>query len=248
MSTKFYTCADAIPVFLQERDIFLRETSHNAYRRSSYVLSHSIISLPSLAFLSIAFSTTTYWAVSLAGGIPGFFFFLLFIFLSFWAGSSFVTFLSGVIYNVMVGYTVVVAILAYFVLFSGFFISRDRIPPYWIWFHYASFVKYPFQGVLQNEFSDSKGCFVKGVEIFEGSPLNGVPKEMKLKLLEKMSETLGMNITASTCLTNGTDILKQSGLTDLDKWSCLWVTIAWGFFFRVLFYFTLLVGSKNKRK
>ncbi|CAH9078302.1 unnamed protein product [Cuscuta epithymum] len=248
MSTTFYTCADAIPVFLQERDIFMRETSHNAYRRSSYVLSHSIISLPSLAFLSIAFATTTYWAVGLAGGIPGFFFFLLFIFASFWAGSSFVTFLSGVIYNVMVGYTVVVAILAYFVLFSGFFISRDRIPPYWIWFHYASLVKYPFQGVLQNEFGDSKRCFVKGVEIFEGSPLNGVPKEMKLKLLEKMSETLGMNITASTCLTNGTDILKQSGLTDLDKWSCLWVTIAWGFFFRILFYFTLLVGSKNKRK
>ncbi|CAH9123050.1 unnamed protein product [Cuscuta epithymum] len=248
MSTTFYTCADAIPVFLQERDIFMRETSHNAYRRSSYVLSHSIISLPSLAFLSIAFATTTYWAVGLAGGIPGFFFFLLFIFASFWAGSSFVTFLSGVIYNVMVGYTVVVAILAYFVLFSGFFLSRDRIPPYWIWFHYASLVKYPFQGVLQNEFGDSKRCFVKGVEIFEGSPLNGVPKEMKLKLLEKMSETLGMNITASTCLTNGTDILKQSGLTDLDKWSCLWVTIAWGFFFRILFYFTLLVGSKNKRK
>ncbi|KAL1819299.1 hypothetical protein ACET3Z_014168 [Daucus carota] len=35
MSTTFYTCADALPVFLQERYIFMRETAYNAYRRSS---------------------------------------------------------------------------------------------------------------------------------------------------------------------------------------------------------------------
>ncbi|KAG2323179.1 hypothetical protein Bca52824_016392 [Brassica carinata] len=42
MSTMFYTCADALPVFLQERYIFMRETAYNAYRRSSYVLSHAV--------------------------------------------------------------------------------------------------------------------------------------------------------------------------------------------------------------
>ncbi|KAK6140324.1 hypothetical protein DH2020_025919 [Rehmannia glutinosa] len=59
--------------------------------------------------------------------------------------SSFVTFLSGIIFNLMMAYTVVVAILAYFVLFTGFFITRDRIPSYWLWFHYLSLVKYPYQ-------------------------------------------------------------------------------------------------------
>ncbi|TKY62216.1 ABC transporter G family member 2 [Spatholobus suberectus] len=68
MSTTFYTCAEAIPVFLQERYIFMRETAHNAYRRSSYVLAHAIISLPSLLFLSLAFAATTFWAVGLGGG------------------------------------------------------------------------------------------------------------------------------------------------------------------------------------
>ncbi|KAE9589264.1 hypothetical protein Lal_00000138 [Lupinus albus] len=245
MSTTYYTTADALPVFLQERYIFMRETAYNAYRRSSYLVSHALVALPALVFLSLAFAAITFWAVGLDGG---FLFYFLVILASFWAGNSFVTFLSGVVPHVMLGYTIVVAILAYFLLFSGFFINRDRIPSYWIWFHYMSLVKYPYEAVLQNEFGDPIKCFVKGVQIFDNTPLKLVPNAMKLKLLESMSNTLGMRITSSTCLTTGSDVLQQNGVTELGKWNCLWVTVAWGFFFRILFYLCLLVGSKNKRK
>ncbi|WCJ19448.1 ABC transporter G family member 2 [Euphorbia peplus] len=248
MSTTFYTCADALPVFLQERYIFMRETAHNAYRRSSYVLSHALVSLPALIFLSLSFSALTFWAVGLDGGFSGFLFYFFIIFASFWAGNSFVTFLSGVVPHVMLGYTIVVAILAYFLLFSGFFITRDRIPSYWIWFHYMSLVKYPYEAVLQNEFQDPIKCFVRGVQIFDNTPLGAVPDSTKVRLLSTISNTLGMKITSSTCLTTGTDILEQQGITDINKWGCLWITVAWGFFFRILFYFALLLGSKNKRR
>ncbi|XP_010534453.1 PREDICTED: ABC transporter G family member 16-like [Tarenaya hassleriana] len=248
MSTMFYTCAEALPVFLQERYIFMRETAHNAYRRSSYVLSHALVSLPSLVLLSLAFAVTTFWAVGLDGGGIGFLFYCLIILASFWSGNSFVTFLSGVVPHVMLGYTIVVAILAYFLLFSGFFINRDRIPPYWIWFHYMSLVKYPFEAVLQNEFSDPTECFVRGVQVFDNTPLGELPEAVKVSLLGTVSQSLGMTITSDTCLTTGADILKQQGITQLSKWNCLWVTVAWGFFFRVLFYFCLLLGSKNKRR
>ncbi|CAL0320641.1 unnamed protein product [Lupinus luteus] len=245
MSTTYYTTADALPVFLQERYIFMRETAYNAYRRSSYLVSHALVAMPALVFLSLAFAAITFWAVGLDGG---FLFYFLVILASFWAGNSFVTFLSGVVPDVMLGYTIVVAILAYFLLFSGFFINRDRIPSYWIWFHYMSLVKYPYEAVLQNEFGDPIKCFVKGVQIFDNTPLKAVPNAMKVKLLESMSNTLGMRITSSTCLTTGSDVLQQNGVTQLGKWNCLWVTVAWGFFFRILFYLCLLVGSKNKRK
>lgn len=247
MSTTFYTCADALPVFLQERYIFLRETAYNAYRRLSYVVSNALVVLPGLIFLSFAFSATTFWAVGLDGGFSGFLFYFLIMFASFWSGSSFVTFLSGVVPHVMLGYTIVVAILAYFLLFSGFFINRDRIPAYWIWFHYLSLVKYPYEGVLQNEFDNPTKCFVRGIQIFDNTPLGAVPNAMKVRLLQTMSNTLGMRITSSTCLTTGVDILKQEGITDLSKWNCLLITVAWGFLFRILFYFSLLFGSKNKR-
>ncbi|XP_023526288.1 ABC transporter G family member 20-like [Cucurbita pepo subsp. pepo] len=247
MSTTFYTCAEAIPVFLQERYIFMRETAYNAYRRSSYVLAHSLISIPSLIILSLAFSGTTYFAVGLAGGFSGFLFFFAAVLAAFWAGSSFVTFLSGVVSHVMLGYTVVVAILAYFLLFSGFFLSRDRMPPYWIWFHYMSLVKYPYEAVLQNEFEATAECFVRGVQMFDNTPLATVPAAAKVELLKSMGKTLGFNITGSTCVTTGSDVLRQQGITDLSKWNCIWISMAWGFFFRILFYFALLFGSKNKR-
>lgn len=247
MSTTFYTCSDALPVFLQERYIFMRETSYNAYRRSSYVLSHSIVAIPSLILLSFAFSAITFWAVGLDGGFSGFLFYYFITLASFWAASSFVTFLSGVVPHVMLGYTIVVSILAYFLLFSGFFINRDRIPAYWIWFHHISLVKYPYEAVLLNEFETPNKCFVRGTQIFDNSPLGEIVNSMKLRLLQNLSQSLGVNITGTTCLTTGADILKQQGITDLSKWKCLWITIAWGFFFRIVFYFALLLGSKNKR-
>lgn len=247
MSTTYYTCADALPVFLQERFIFMRETAYNAYRRSSYVISRSLVAVPPIIFLSISFAVITYWAVGLSGGTSGFFFYFLIILASFWAGSSFVTFLSGVIPSVMIGYTVVVAILAYYLLFSGFFINRDRIPAYWIWFHYISLIKYPYEAVMQNEFSDPTKCFVRGTQIFENTPLGYVPESLKLDLLKAISKTLGFNITSNSCVTTGPDLLMSQGITSLSKWNCLWITVAWGFLFRILFYFCLLFGSKNKR-
>nr|CAD1822070.1 unnamed protein product [Ananas comosus var. bracteatus] len=52
MSTTFYTCADALPVFLHERNVFMRETAYNAYRRSSYVLANALVSFPPLLLLA----------------------------------------------------------------------------------------------------------------------------------------------------------------------------------------------------
>ncbi|CAM0882924.1 unnamed protein product [Alopecurus aequalis] len=248
MSTMFYTCADALPVFLQERYVFLRETAYGAYRHVSYVLSNAIVSFPPLVVLSLAFALTTFFAVGLAGGASGFAFYTLAILASFWAGSGFVTFLSGVIPHVMIGYTVVVAILAYFLLFSGFFINRDRIPAYWLWFHYLSLVKYPFEGVLQNEFGRNGECFVRGSQIFDNSPIGTLPEAVKDRVLASISSALGMRIGPNDCVATGRVVLQQQAVTQLGKWECLLVTAAWGFFFRILFYFSLVLGSKNKRR
>ncbi|KAG0469137.1 hypothetical protein HPP92_018465 [Vanilla planifolia] len=246
MSTMYYTCADALPVFLHERYIFLRETAHNAYRRSSYVLSNSLVALPALVLLSVAFAVTTFSAVGLSGS---FLFYFLAILASFWAGSGFVTFLSGVVSSVMLGYVIVVAVLAYFLLFSGFFVERDRIPGYWIWFHYLSLVKYPYEGVLRNEFGAEGKCFVRGLQVFDVTPLRGMTDEAKEKVLTAIGRSLGVNILSDTCLTTGVDVLTQNAVTQLGKWWCLGVTVAWGFLFRVFFYLALLFGSgRNKRK
>ncbi|KAK2647650.1 hypothetical protein Ddye_015139 [Dipteronia dyeriana] len=246
-----FTCLVEIPMFLQEQYIFIRETSYNAYRHSSYVIAQSLISIPSLIILSLAFALTTFWSVGLAGGFSGFFFFFITIFASFWAGSGVVSFISGFIPNMITAFIVGIAILSYFLLFSGFFISHDQIPPYWIWFHFMSLVKYPYQGVLLSEFSDPMRCMGKGVEVFDGTPFSNLPQSMKFNVLASLRSILGANNTASdssSCVITGMKILEQKEVMGFSKWNCVWITIAWGCFFRVLFYFTLLLGSKNKRR
>ncbi|KAI3994380.1 hypothetical protein MKX01_012637 [Papaver californicum] len=243
----FYICADVIPVYLQEWYIYIREAAYNTYRCSSYVLSNTIVALPSMAILSIALAATTFWAVGLSGRIHGFFFFFITIFSSFWAGSSFISFLTGVVSHAMVGYALNLTILGFYLLFSGFFISRDRIPSYWIWFHFISLLKYPLDGGLQNELDNPTKCYLSGVQMFDRTPFDVFPTDKKVEFLSMLSDASGMKLTTTTCFTKGADILRNQGLADLNKWECILVTVAWGFFFRILWYICLLFGSKNKR-
>ncbi|CAN6837507.1 unnamed protein product [Brassica oleracea] len=247
MPTMFYCCLDNVPVFIQERYIFLRETTHNAYRTSSYVISHSLVTMPQLIAPSIVFASITFWTVGLNGGLQGFFFYILIIYASFWSGSSVVTFISGVLPNIMLSYMVAISYLAYCLLLSGFYVNRDRIPIYWMWFHYISLLKFPYEAVLINEFDDPSRCFVKGVQVFDGTLIGGMSDSGKVKLLQTLGMSLRKRITESTCLRTGSDLLAQQSITQLSKWDCLWITFACGLFFRILFYFALLFGSKNKR-
>ncbi|CAN8279372.1 unnamed protein product [Cochlearia groenlandica] len=245
--TMFYCCLDNVPVFIQERYIFLRETTHNAYRTSSYVISHSLVALPQLIAPSIVFASITFWTVGLSGGLEGYFFYCLIIYAAFWSGSSVVTFISGLVPNIMLSYMVAITYLAYCLLLSGFYVNRDRIPVYWKWFHYISLLKYPYEAVLINEFNDPSRCFVKGVQVFDGTLLGDVSDSGKVKLLETLGRSLSTKINETTCLRTGSELLVQQGVTQLSKWDCLWITLACGLFFRILFYFALLFGSKNKR-
>ncbi|KAI3851007.1 hypothetical protein MKX03_014432 [Papaver bracteatum] len=173
VTTIFFGCTDALGVFHQERYIFMRETAYNAYRRSSYVLYHSIMVIPSLLVLSILFSSITFSAVSLDSGFSGFSFYFLAIFLSSWAANSLVSLISGLVSQVVMGYTVTMTLI-------------DRIPPYWIWFHYISVMKYPFQALILNEFDKpdlclvaaepTKLCVVTGLDIIRKLDANDLSK------------------------------------------------------------------------
>ncbi|BFI30920.1 ATP-binding cassette, subfamily G (WHITE), member 2 [Marchantia polymorpha subsp. ruderalis] len=252
MSATYYACADALPVFIMERNIFMRETAHNAYRKSSYVLAHALIYIPVLGTMALAFSISVWWAVGLAGGSAGFGFFVLITWASFWAGNSFVTLLSALMPNVMIGYMLVMAWLAYFLLLSGYFVTTDRIPKYWIWFHYMSPIKYPFDAVLINEFDRDGSCFQRGSEILFGTPLAevqgaGLIDGMLGYLRGALANTSYAQLSPETCVLTGHDILVSRGIVLFSKWVNLGITISFGMFYRTLFYIVLRMSGKNRR-
>ncbi|KAJ6881734.1 hypothetical protein NC651_028362 [Populus alba x Populus x berolinensis] len=99
----FFPSNDGVPTFIQERFIFIRETAHNSYRASSYVISSLIV----------------------------------------------------------------------YLLTRGFFLKRLQIPVYWRWLHYIPAIKYPFEGMLSNEFKGSR-CYSGNPSELSPGPLGEI--------------------------------------------------------------------------
>ncbi|KAL5752175.1 hypothetical protein ACOSP7_022351 [Xanthoceras sorbifolium] len=150
---------EALPVFLQEREILMRETSCGSYRVSSYAIANGLVYLPFLLTLAILFTIPLYWLVGLNPNFMAFMHFLLLIWLILYTANSVVVCFSALVPNFIVGNSVISGVMGSFFLFSGYFISKHGIPNYWIFIHYISLFKYPFEGFLINEFSASEKCF-----------------------------------------------------------------------------------------
>ncbi|XWS45057.1 hypothetical protein CRYUN_Cryun15aG0104000 [Craigia yunnanensis] len=71
----FFSSNDAVPAFIQERFIFVRETSHNAYRASAYTIAGLITYLPFLALQAGVYAGIVWKALGLRG--PFYYFFIV---------------------------------------------------------------------------------------------------------------------------------------------------------------------------
>ncbi|KAG8379169.1 hypothetical protein BUALT_Bualt07G0060300 [Buddleja alternifolia] len=149
----FFSSNDAVPAFIQERFIFIRETSHNAYRASSYTIAGLITYLPFLALQASVYAAIVWFPLRLEGPFEHF---LLILYMSLLSTNSFVVFVSSVVPNYILGYAAVIAFTALFFLFCGYFSNSHDIPGYWKWMHYVSTMTYPYEGLLMNEYQTSK--------------------------------------------------------------------------------------------
>ncbi|XP_027075610.2 ABC transporter G family member STR2-like [Coffea arabica] len=145
----FFSSNDAVPAFIQERFIFVRETSHNAYRASSYTIAGLITYLPFLAIQAAAYAVIVWFALKLRGP---FLYFLLVLYMSLLSTNSFVVFVSSIVPNYILGYAAVIAFTALFFLFCGYFLNSHDIPKYWKWMNYISTMTYPYEGLLMNQY------------------------------------------------------------------------------------------------
>lgn len=168
----FFSSNDAVPAFIQERFIFVRETSHNAYRASAYTIAGLITYLPFLALQAGVYTGIVWFALDLRGPILYFF---VVLYVSLLSTNSFVMFVSSVVPNYILGYAAVIAFTALFFLFCGYFLNSGDIPSYWSWMNKISTMTYPYEGLLMNQYQTTDvfgkspdGKNVTGIDILEG--------------------------------------------------------------------------------
>ncbi|XP_052187677.1 ABC transporter G family member 4-like [Diospyros lotus] len=168
---------ETLPIFINERPILLRETSSGVYRLSSHLIANTLVFLPYLLAIAIIYSISVYFLVGLCSTWKAFAYFVLVIWIVVLMANSFVLFLSSLAPNYIAGTSLLTLLLASFFLFSGYFISTENLPKYWLFMHYFSMYKYALDALLINEYSclvndcliwfDEKSCMITGRDVLQ---------------------------------------------------------------------------------
>ncbi|XP_013667370.2 ABC transporter G family member 23 [Brassica napus] len=154
---------EALPIYLRERRVLMKEASRGSYRISSYMIANTIAFVPFLFVVSLLFSIPVYWIVGLNPSVHAFSFFVLCVWLIILMASSLVLFLSAVAPDFISGNSLICTVLGAFFLFSGYFIPKEKIPKPWMFMYYVSLYRYPLESMLVNEYwSLRKECFSGG--------------------------------------------------------------------------------------
>ncbi|KAL3826038.1 hypothetical protein ACJIZ3_022067 [Penstemon smallii] len=201
---------EALPIYLQERHVLLKEASRGAYRISSYLIANTIIFFPFLFIVAILYSVPLYWIVGLNPSAYAFAFFTFVVWLIVLVASSLVLFLSVISPDFISGNSLICTVLGAFFLFSGYFIPKDLIPKYWIFMYHVSLYRYPLDCLVMNEYwSQRNECFSR--------------RDGDLD-----------------CLLTGSDVLKSRGLDKDTRWINVGIMLLFFVFYRVLSWIVLL--------
>ncbi|XP_066314536.1 ABC transporter G family member 10-like [Miscanthus floridulus] len=212
---------EALPVFLHERRILERETSRGAYRVSSYVASNAVVFLPFLLAAALLYAAPVYWLVGLSREPAAFAYFALVVWLVMLTANSFVACLSALAPNYIVGNSVVAGLIGCFFLFSGYFVASKNIPRYWVFMHYASLFKYPFEALVVNEYGGARGA------------------------RECLASAGG---AGGLCVLDGAGLLRQQGMREGMRWSNLGVMIGFVVGYRLLCFVFLCIRCHCTRR
>ncbi|KAL3834305.1 hypothetical protein ACJIZ3_009041 [Penstemon smallii] len=210
---------ETLPIFINERPIILRETSSGVYRLSSYLMANTLVFLPYLLTIAILYSVSIYFLVGLCATWEAFGYFVLVIWVIILMANSFVLFLSSIAPNFIAGTSLVTVLLAGFFLFSGYFISKESLPKFWLFMHYLSMYKYALDALLINEYS----CLVTRCLIW-------------------------FDEKNKTCMVNGGDVLQKRGLHEKQRWTNVYVLIGFFVVYRVLCLLVLIRRVSRSKK
>ena len=201
---------EALPIYLQERRVLMKEASRGAYRISSYLIANTVVFLPFLFVVALLFAVPIYWLVGLNSSITAFAFFTFIVWLILLMASSLVLFLSAVSPDFISGNSLICTVLGAYFLFSGYFIPKDSIPKYWLFMYYVSLYRYPLDSLLINEYwSERSECFS------------------------------WQDQDHSKCLLTGLDVLKSRGLDKDTRWMNAGIMFCFFVFYRVLCWIIL---------
>lgn len=215
----------AVPAFIEDKLLFVRERMNGAYRVSAYAMAQTLISIPFIVAIALIFSGTAYFLVGLKSS--GFGHFLLDLSLALMVAEAMVVTVSALVPHLIIGLAVGAGFYGMFMLACGFFVKASNIPGWWIWLHYISFHKYAFEIFMYNEF---KGQTYPCSPMGNGTYFCAYP-----------------NVSDHPSYLTGEQILANYDYEEVVMWRWYLVLIAMLLFLRLSFYVVLRFLNRGKR-
>jgi len=163
-----FTGFSYISGLVQERAVFYHEQAAGTYRPTTYGLAQIAALLPMSLVVTIAYIVPAYWIPSFdpRHDFGRFMFFVLVEFLI----TSVIIFLASLLAvgtpSEGIAVMLLGVIMPLFLLFAGFFVSRQDIPGWWIWMYWLSFLHYAVEALV--------------LEIFSGLQFHCLPSQLDL--------------------------------------------------------------------
>ncbi|XP_057840632.2 ABC transporter G family member 29-like [Cryptomeria japonica] len=164
-------CQTVQPLVAVERTVFYRERAAGMYSAMAYALGQVIIEIPYAIFETLVYAIVLYSMIGFEWTVQKF---LWFFFV------NFITFLYFTYYGMM-GVSITpnaqaAAIVSgfffiLFALFSGFYVTKKKLPKWWVWYYWICPVSWTIYGLIISQYGDITELIeVDGKKT--GTPLN----------------------------------------------------------------------------
>ncbi|KAI8529592.1 hypothetical protein RHMOL_Rhmol12G0236900 [Rhododendron molle] len=147
-------CKTVQPLVAVERTVVYRERAAGMYSALPYALAQVIVEIPYVLVQASYFVLIVYAMVDFEWTAPKFFWFFFITYISFLYFTYFGMMTVSITPNNQVAAIVASAFFTLFILFSGFFIPRSRIPKWWIWYYRICPLAWTVYGLIVSQYGD----------------------------------------------------------------------------------------------
>jgi len=163
MGALFFSCAilqrqawQQIPLILQHRPIYYKQNKRNFFSTISFVAAFTSAQIPFNVLSMCLFSPIVYFMTNFDRSADTFFFFLLTMILLQHALRALFMCIGAASSSASSAQFSSSIFVVSFLLFSGYILTFNLIPPYWIWIYWINPLAYAMRSLTLNEYTSSK--------------------------------------------------------------------------------------------
>ncbi|KAA8493197.1 ABC transporter G family member 15 [Porphyridium purpureum] len=158
----------AIPAYIEERHVCTRERANGYYSVSAMFTAKVIVDLPFQFVLALGPGAVAYWLIGMQADAGKFFIYIALLFLTLFAGESFMLLLGAATDYALLGLLAGAANYGMFMITLGYLVNFNTLGWWWQWTKFINWEYYAYSAMVVNEVDGR--VFSAGVQWGQPSP------------------------------------------------------------------------------